>query len=325
VRALIDLVAVCIDPATGDVPNHGPNDGAYVLPLSTRPYRDFRPALTAAAATFESSLPASIEPNAETLAWLRVGEPARHAAEQTPRVRSGESGWVVAATSEARVFVRAGSYRSRPGHIDPAHVDVWIEGKACAVDAGTFRYAAPAPWDNGLAAIEVHNTVSISGLAAARRGPRFLWLSWPRARIASASVSGDEITIAIVNESWQHDGITHHRTCTLRGGGVLVVDEIQGDPTFAAPVHVQWLLGDGTSVRMECSGQCASNEVCGDATSTRGWVAPSYGDKRPARSIRLTVIPHAGAVRVVSAFGTMRESSGIKGTRATDAEVSCST
>jgi dipeptidase E len=34
------------------VPLHGASDGAYVLPLSTRPYRDFVPALTAAAATF---------------------------------------------------------------------------------------------------------------------------------------------------------------------------------------------------------------------------------------------------------------------------------
>ena len=325
VRALIDLVAVCIDEATGDVPNHGPNDGAYVLPLSTRPYRDFRPALTAAAVTFDASLPATIEPNAETLAWLRAAEPARHSSERAPWVRTGASGWAVAATSRARVFVRAGSYRSRPGHIDPAHVDVWIEGKSAAVDAGTFRYMAPPPWNNGLAAIDVHNTVTISGIEAARRGPRFLWLTWPRARIEAASVAAEEITIAVVNESWQQHGITHHRTCTLREGGALVVDEIRGDPTLTAPVHVQWLLADGASVSMECSEECASSEVCGDATSPRGWAALSYGEKRPARSIRLTVVPRGGRVRVVSAFGTMRGSSGMKSALAPDAEVSCST
>ena len=324
-RALVDCVAACVDPNTGDLPNHGSNDGALVLPLSTRPYRDFRPSLTAAAATFAVSLPDHVEPDAETLAWLRAGEPARHRSSLTPWVRSGDSGWAVAATSGARVFVRAGGYRSRPGHIDPAHVDVWLNGRPAAIDAGTFRYTAPPPWNNGLAALDVHNTIAITGLEAARRGPGFLWLSWPRAAIESAAVVGDEIVVRIDNQSWREGGVTHRRTCTLSASGVLVVDEIRANPAFANPVHVQWLLADGADVSFECSEEAVVSEVWGDGNVTRGWVAPSYAVKYAARSVRLTAVPRAGRLRVVSGFGALRGSTVMKAAIESGAEVSCST
>ena len=324
VRSLIDLIAACIDPTTGDLPNHGPNDGAHVLPLSTRPYRDFRPSLTAAAATFGAPLPEHAEPNVETLAWLSAEAPVRHRPPDLPWVRTGESGWLVGATVGARVFARAGRYRSRPGHIDPAHVDVWLGGKATAIDAGTFRYAARPPWNNGLAGIEVHNTVSITGIEAAIRGPRFLWLTWPSARIESAVIVGDEITLDIVNDSWRAHGVSHRRTCTLRVDAVMIVDEIRGGPAFTAPVHVHWLVEDWAALTFECSVASTVTEVCGDAQSTRGWVAPSYGVKRPARSVRLTAVPRAGTLRIVSTFEMMPRSTGTQDT-AVDARVQCST
>jgi hypothetical protein len=324
VGALIDLFAVCIDPETGDLPNHGPNDGAYILPLSTRPYRDFRPALTAAAATFGVSLPDNIEPEAETLAWLRAAAPPTRPAARTPWVRHGHSGWAVGATGRARVFARAGVYRSRPGHIDPAHLDVWISGRPVAIDAGTFRYAAPPPWNNGLTSTDVHNTITISGLPAARRGPRFLWLSWPRARIDDACLAGDEIRIAITNESWRDHGIVHRRECLVSDGGVLVIDEIRGDTSFDAPVHVHWLVEDGASVEVTSSGQGKLSDVRGDPASTRGWTAESYGTRRPVRSVRFTAVPRDGYLRIVSTFGTPSPSEA-QVTATGGAEVPCST
>ena len=231
----------------------------------------------------------------------------------------------MAATSGARMFARAGHYRSRPGHIDPAHVDVWIAGKAVAIDAGTYRYMAPAPWGNGLAVIDVHNTVSIAGIEAARRGPRFLWLAWPRARIAAVSVVGDEVVIDIVNESWEKHGITHRRRCTLRAEGASIIDEIGGSPTFTAPVHVQWLLEEGSNLRVACAEESTVTEVRGDGESTRGWVADSYGSKRPARSVRLTAKPRGGELRIVSTFENVREPSAMTRVVAADAEAPCST
>jgi hypothetical protein len=323
VRALIELTTACVDPACGDLPNHGANDGAYVLPLSTARYRDFRPALSAAAATFDTTLPADVEPDAETLAWLRATWPVRRERKQAPYVQTGSSGWAIATTAGARLFVRAGEYRSRPGHIDPGHIDLWIGGRPAAIDAGTFRYMAPPPWNNGLTAIEVHNTVSIAGLEAARRGPRFLWLSWPRAHIASARVEGDEVVIDIMNDSWRARGITHSRRCTLRPDGAVVIDEIHVNADFVGPVLVHWLLEDGAEVSMTSSSNASETEMRGDPTSTRGWASEAYGVKRPVRSVRLSATVHAGTVRIVSSFGAARGVRPADSVAISDAAVSC--
>ena len=324
IRALIDLIAVCMDPVSGQLPNHGPNDGAYVLPLSTHPYRDFRPSLTGAAATFGAALPETIEPDVETLAWLRADAPAHMPVPRTPWVRTGSSGWAVGVTSGARIFVRAGGYRSRPGHIDPAHVDLRIDGQPVAIDAGTFRYSAPPPWNNGLVPIDVHNTVAITGFDAARRGPRFLWLSWPRARINTAGSVGDAVSIHVTNDSWRTEGIVHRRTCTLYPHGALIVDEIDAPPVFDAPVHVHWLLEADAPVRVAAENATVT-DVSGDAASVRGWTSESYGVKRPARSVRLTVRPRDGRARITSSFGAVDEPRAMAQAASADAGAPCST
>ena len=148
IQAAIALLAELHDADTGDVPNHGANDGSLVMPVTTRPYRDFRPAITAAAATFGASLPESFCASTEALAWLGVGSIQRHADPPPTRVVVGSSGWASVRNGGSRVFARAGSYESNPSHIDPAHIDIWIDNEARAVDAGTYRYTAPAPWRN---------------------------------------------------------------------------------------------------------------------------------------------------------------------------------
>lgn len=310
IRAAIRMLGELVDVRTGSAPNHGPNDGAYVLPLSTRCYRDMVPGLTAAAATFGEPLPPGMSAEGETLAWLDASTIGERAADALPIVRSGASGWVDARTSGARVFARAGQYRTRPGHIDPLHVDIWIDGKAVAVDAGTYRYAAAAPWNNGLACIEVHNTLSIEAHPAAVRGPRFLWLRWPASRILAATKGegeGDTVRIEMMNESWKELGITHRRICAISARGVTVADEVIADATFDAPICVQWLIGgDATDVATYADVPAERLEARGDDRSVLGWISDGYGAKRRATSVRVIGRPVAGCIRVVSGFGDQR-------------------
>jgi hypothetical protein len=46
---------------------------------------------------------------------------------------------------------------------------------------GTFRYTAPAPWDNSLARTLVHNTIELNHQDQMKRAGRFLWLDWAQA------------------------------------------------------------------------------------------------------------------------------------------------
>jgi hypothetical protein len=309
IRAAIALLAEVTDPATGEPPLHGANDGAWVLPLSTAPYRDMRPVLTAAAATFGAPLRADLVRDEETLAWLRAAAPAESPPPPVPRIVTGESGWVHAVTEGARVFARAGEYRSRPGHIDPLHLDVWIGGRAVARDAGTYRYAAPAPWKNGLASESVHNTLTLARYPLAQIGPRFLWLSWPQARVAGWSLGSDgRIVLRLLNESWESAGIRHQRSCELDSAGVTVVDRLTVPPEITATPRLHWLVdGAADDIAVVGLGAAVRSDVRGDLASVRGWISEGYADKREALSVELLGEAKRGSWVAVTGFGECRD------------------
>ena len=282
-RLLIELH----DPATGDVPNHGANDGAYVLPVSVRGYRDFRPSITVAAATFDIAVPTDFESCNESLAW--IGETVRRSSMPLASMAAGPSGWISVRLGRIRVFARAATYTSRPSHIDPAHVDVWIDGKPVAIDAGTFRYNAPPPWKNGLSAIEVHNTISIPEMPAATRGPRFLWLGRPKARFARCAGSpADGYEIDILNETWSDRGISHRRLIAIDECRVTITDLIEArHGTEDVDVVLHWLIPDHVAPPRIAppTGATVESERASD-TDVFGWVSAEYAQKLPATSMR---------------------------------------
>jgi asparagine synthase (glutamine-hydrolysing) len=154
--AAAGLLEMLLEAESGIVPNHGPNDGAFVHPITSGSYRDFRPVVTAVSALWDRPLPADLAPDRETLAWLGLESPPSGPARDDGLV-VGDSGWAFVRSGEVELFLRAGSYESRPGHVDPLHIDVRIGGQEVVVDPGTFAYSAPAPWHNGLAGHDVHN------------------------------------------------------------------------------------------------------------------------------------------------------------------------
>jgi hypothetical protein len=293
-----------MDEGTGDVPNHGANDGAFVLPLTTREFRDFRSSLTAGAATFRVSLPRGLQADLEMLAWLDADPPsiAEHA---RPRVVVGESGWLDARLGDTRVFARAGAYRSRPSHIDALHLDIWIDGRPVAADAGTYRYVGA--WSRALTDERAHNSVAINGWPMAERGPRFLWLRWPRAAITSFGDDGDTVTIEMVNESWRQAAIEHRRTCRLARDAVTVLDEVALAPGTAARVALHWLIDGPREDAVVVASVPIDVEVHrGHEESPYGWIADSYAIRRPATSLRVTTRDPSTRVRFVTGFGAAR-------------------
>ena len=93
-----------IDPASGQTPNLGANDGALIFPLSSTPFNDFRPTVQAAARAFlRTTLPAGIWD--EMSLWL--GLPASEhttdsAAYMTDHLR-GKDSWA---------YLRASRFKS---------------------------------------------------------------------------------------------------------------------------------------------------------------------------------------------------------------------
>ena len=304
VRSATALLGSVMNTTNGDAPNHGANDGAFVLPLTTTEFRDFRPSLTAASTTFRVPLPEGIAFDAEVLAWLDADPPALAEPGRT-RVARGESGWLDARVQGTRVFARAGIYRSRPSHIDALHVDVWINGRPVAVDAGTYRYTGP--WARALAEERAHNTISIDGHPMAERGPRFLWLRWPRAAIRSVHDDGESVLVEMLNESWSDAGITHRRQCRVAHDAVTILDEVILPRDASASVSMHWLLDAPPEDVMVVADADISSEIHrGDEATPYGWIADSYAVKRPACSVRITTREPLRRVRFVSGFGAAR-------------------
>ena len=229
-----------LDTISGGVPNLGANDGALILPLSSSRFEDYRPTVQAAARAFlRTALPAGDwdEPSI----WLGLPE-AAHTADAAAYAADhlrGPNSWT---------FLHASSFRSRLGHMDQLHLDLWWRGRNVAADAGTYRYNARAPWDNPLVSSQVHNCVNIDGLESMTRGGRFLVLDWFPAD-AARSLATDPSVLGRIKAShngFNHAGIRYHRSVSLMDSGRWLV---QDDVRFIRPqphsVRLHWLLLDG--------------------------------------------------------------------------------
>jgi hypothetical protein len=283
-----DLLVLLVDAETGVVPNHGANDGGRVLPYSTAPYRDFRPLLTLAATVLERAVPADIPIDDEVVRWLGLPVPRRDPA-RADGVHTGSSGWAVARVRDAVVFLRAGTYSHRPSHLDALHVDVRFGAREVVIDPGTFSYNAPPPWRNALASAVVHNGPVLDALEPAQRGPRFLWYSWPSARVVQTLVDAD--TVRLIAEV----PARVRREITVAAGQVRVVDSVLDEQVSS--LQVTWLLhpevqGEGL---VESAGAESIAAQEGDVT---GWFSPTYGSRLPSRVLRVRVA--RGAERLTS-------------------------
>ncbi len=273
--AALELLAVVMHSPSGEVPNHGANDGAWIHPVSLAPQADFRPTLTAVSAAYGIPLPAGVVPDPEVAAWLGVPAPAP-GPPPADVVRAGPSGWAAARVGETHVFLRAGRYASRPGHIDSLHLDVRVGGAPVVVDAGTFAYNAPPPWRNGLAAAAVHNGPLVDGREPGVRGPRFLWYVWPRADLLEARLEdGEAVLVAEV------PGVVR-RTVRATPAGVSVEDRPLAPGV--RQLAVRWLLhpeADPALVRVEGG----SDTVAAEEGGVAGWYSPTYGVRLPSRLV----------------------------------------
>ena len=229
-----------LDPDTGRVPNLGANDGALLVPFSTRPFEDFRPVAQAAARTFlgYSLLSGSWD---EMSLWF--GAPSVAHLPELPRYPGDH---IYAPHSWG--YLRSVQFTSRPSHADQLHFDLWWRGHNIAQDAGTYLYNADSPWDNRLTSTLVHNTVSVDGQEQMTRAGRFLYLDWANAKGKRHFESGADF---IQRASAQTDayatrfGIQHNRTVTVYPDERwLVEDDLTNTLLQPHVFRLHWLLPD---------------------------------------------------------------------------------
>lgn len=242
---LLDVV----DPHTGFVPNLGPNDSAYLFPLSSADQIDFRPALQAASLAFLGK-PAFQQGIWDEMAlWLT---PPLARLPESPAFTPKSTGLLVLRPPECSTwaYLRAAQFTDRPGHADQLHLDLWWEGWNIAQDAGTYLYNAPPPWDNSLANTAVHNTMMIDDQEQMTRAGRFLWLDRAQAEVLEYQpepVSGQLWAVA-QHDGYRKLGLLHRRKILWDGKGWLVEDEVLSNDGHSSKRQVSaalhWLLPD---------------------------------------------------------------------------------
>ena len=250
-----------VDSHTGRVPNLGPNDGAYILPLASCPFHDYRPVLQAASLAFLGRRAFERGPWDEMALWLgdpsSGGKPEHKPAIDVPGSREPLAAPHVLYQEEhgAWAYLRAARFTARPGHADQLHLDLWWQGFNIAQDAGTYLYKGPPPWDNALAGTAVHNTLTVAGQDQMTRAGRFLWLDWAQAEVTGRERAPDGTFERLVarQNGYRRLGLVHYRSVTAHADGrwtvadsVLPLERSETGKAGAQPqvVRLHWLLPD---------------------------------------------------------------------------------
>lgn len=301
-RSVVHLRHLLVPGSEGRMPNLGGNDGALLFDLADAPVTDFRPLLAHAAAAVGVAAGLEAGPWDAEASWFGLDRVGGSPAPLPPTVATH-----AVTRGGAHAVLRAGPLRHRPAHADQLHVDVWIDGRPVAVDPGTFRYTAPAPWGNALAGDDVHDVPRRPDAPQAERSGRFFWRRWAEADVL-ARPQDDEVEGILVELVLPDD--THlRRLLVVADGAVVVIDRTGG-----REAQVRWNLPAGTEVRTADAATAASAfgwaasfshagsavlPVPADDDPGSGWVSPTYGRRDPCRPVLLRSGREA---TVVSAF-----------------------
>jgi asparagine synthase (glutamine-hydrolysing) len=312
VKQAADWLYQIQDDVTGRVPYYGQNDGALVLPLNNCDYQDFRPVVQTIHHLYAGSRRYPDGPWDEDLLWLFGPAALESPVEAANRADLGAQvgGYYTLRSPTGFVFTRCAAFRHRPSQTDMLHLDLWWRGQNVALDAGTYSYNAPLPWDNPLARTAHHNAVEVDCLDQMERAGRFLWFPWLNSRVLYHQLSGQG---HLVYWEGEHDGyrrlkdpVTHRRGILRLGDDAwMIVDGLRGRESHHYRLH--WLLPD-VSYEWDgerlltlhlpisdyyvevaaMSGEVDCSLVRADRESPRGWRAPYYHYREPALSLALT-------------------------------------
>ncbi len=230
-------LAALTDPETGRVPNLGHNDGTYLHPLVSCSYHDHRPVLQAAALAFLGERMFAHGPWDELSIWLGIDDQEKQIGDdqkETPQtlvLTSFPESHILLQNplTQTRAYLRAANFRSRPGHADQLHLDLWWRGLNVAQDAGTYLYNTPPPWDNSLAMTGIHNTVTINDQEQMTHSGRFLWLDWAQAQVLKLNHANNGKTMEAVvqHDGYRRIGLLHRRAVKCdQSGNWLVKDQL---------------------------------------------------------------------------------------------------
>jgi len=229
-----------VDPAFGDGPNIGANDGARLLPLSDAPFRDYRPSVQLASVLFAGESAYVEGAWNQPLLWLGLRRPQRRASPPTSCV-ADDGGFAVLRRGRAVAILRYPRFRFRPSQADALHLDLTLNGTSLLRDAGSYSYNTEPRWLSYFGGTASHNTIQFDDRDQMPRLGRFLFGAWLDTRwLEPIGEDGEHIRFGA--GYCDHAGASHRRRLTLSDRRLLVEDEVAG---FALSAVLRWRLPPG--------------------------------------------------------------------------------
>ena len=293
------------DPETGQAPNLGANDGAYLFPFTVYPFNDHRPVVDAAAKAFLNQDIYQQAALSEMAVWLNLTNvtPASNNQPQAIEMLRLDQ-------DNGRAFLHTAQYTDRPSHADQIHADLWWRGVNIALDAGTYRYQAEPTWDNALMGTQIHNTLTVDGRDQMVQSGRFLWLDWAQSEVLSFELDDDGRLsyLKAEHDGYRKIGVRHQRAVCTHPKGWNVVDAVApngGSTKQKFQIRLTWLLpdwewsveksdrilltGPDFSFKLRVKGADelnlfrAGERLLGgiEPEPVWGWCSPTYGQKKP--------------------------------------------
>ncbi len=300
-RRATAFLAAITDPATGEAPLYGANDGADLLPLSACAFTDMRPAVQLGAAVFEGARRFESGPWDETARWLVDGfDGLPSEVTSLPKHWHAVHGGLFQLWHGAdRLTLRCPArFEHRPSQADLGHVDVWLAGARVAIDGGSFSYNSQERF-TALGTAREHNGITVDGREPMRKAMRFLYLPWPTGQTEDLGDAGLRYTPRLYPEL----GVAWNRSVRVRdGGGFVVEDIVSGAAGHLVRWHWrlapgEWILDAARGVIEAKAHSCrirwtqlaglAVDLVRADQQSAAGWESRHYGEATQATSLSL--------------------------------------
>lgn len=235
-RSAAQWLAHFTNPENGDVPNMGSNDGAWLLPVGSGEFRDFRPSCAMASSLFcEETFFGETQSACQLMTFFGLSLPSSIAPQASNEpVLFDQSSLVSLFAEQTRLVMRLPGCKFRPHHSDALHLDVWHNGKCLLQDAGTYSYANEG-WDY-FPSTAAHNSIEFDQRDQMPRLSRFLYGAWLERGEVSINKCGFSANYI---DSW---GAKHLRSVKMENPHrIIVEDHVEG---YFETAILRWRLRD---------------------------------------------------------------------------------
>ena len=225
---------------TGDGPNLGANDGAQFLPLTSSPFRDFRPSVQLCMALFNDEVAYNGKGLwDEHLKWLRV-EGGKSSTQRHKSITFQDGGYSILRVENAKVFFRHSNFKFRPSHADALHVDLWVNNINLLNDGGSYSYNSNPDLSDYFMGAKGLNIIEFDGRDLMPRLSKFLYGKWLKTEnYKKIIVSSSKVECAARYKDYKN--AKHDRQIVLQKNGVMITDIVKGFNTSAI---LRWRLSN---------------------------------------------------------------------------------